>query len=181
MFTLIMTSLGLLLTLAGTILALDAFVDQFREHDKGPLIPAWARFRSWLRGSAPATGQLQAVGVAASFEAAGRISVRGPDVREDASVEEKLKLMLRRIETIESEAMQDREYVERRVEELKDVVSRARSDVDRRFNELDASLKAKVKSLAVGTVRQQILGLCMVGAGSLVAAVPTISQAIAAL
>jgi hypothetical protein len=92
-------------------------------------------------------------------------------------LDEQIRLLLRRVDRIEYEAKQDREL-------HKTVVQQLRSHIGAEINKLhraNQDLRNTTKSIAISTVRLQMIGLILVGLGTLLMAIPAIYALVNAL
>ncbi|MGW3966839.1 hypothetical protein ACWED2_43970 [Amycolatopsis sp. NPDC005003] len=177
MFKIVLTIVGLLLSIVGIGLAVGAYVSTNREHGTEPVWPAITRALGWARHSLRrvlrrnrdldvrvAAGAAMATGVA--IHAEGIVS-RGP-APVALSMEEKFRWIERRIELVEQEALQERS---RRGDDVR-ALRTAVGDTERQIREVENASRELARSVAIGTVRLQITSLLFVGAGTVALAVP---------
>lgn len=105
----------------------------------------------------------------------------GLPIPEDAPVEEQLRLLVRRITTIEEEVVEDRRRLDNDLRRVRDETSKVKADLNAEVQRVDRSVDTRIASLATSSVRLQIVGLLMVGVGSILTAAPTVLSAAAAV
>lgn len=175
------TVVGLAITVAGIVCAVVAYVQTLHEHDPGrPFWPWWTRKRRAVIGfvvrawrwlwNRPANQVVMAGAAFGGTAAMGTVTVvaTGPEVPPELRVEEQVRLLVARVEAAERQAEADRNRAN-------EAVQAVRSDVaaqGQRLDEADRRIDAKATSIAIGTARLQILGLVLVGFGTVLMAVP---------
>lgn len=134
---------------------------------------AWLRY---VRGQRTVTGKLSATAATAS-SAFGVLVVSGPEIDTDLPIEEQMRLLVHRVSSIENQASSDRK---RFAKDIEAVTAR----VDGHAAELraaDEGIRDLARSVAVSTVKLQLWGLLLVGAGTALMAAPTLGSLWAAV
>lgn len=163
---------GLSLNVVGTGLAGRAIVQDFHKYSEGqPLVPFVSRVRTWLaqlwRSSADAT--VHSVSASGSVKATGEVHltvIPAPD----APVSEQIRFLRDELDRVKATIAEQRGYFVKQIEQVGVSVERSRAETQ----DLATELRSKVRDVVSGTARVQLLGLTLVGVGSIVAAVPTI-------
>jgi hypothetical protein len=97
-------------------------------------------------------------------------TVSGPAIPADALVEEKIRLLIRRVELVEAHATADRTRHNEEIGQLRSDLSTQGSQL----RQADEVLRLMAKDIAAGTARLQIVGLILVGLGTAIMALPTL-------
>lgn len=177
--TAFLTVIGLAFVTAGIDCGYVAYRRTLADYGGGRVWP-WA-YRMRVQGLAAArrffrrrplvirdvSGAASLVGGAAGVV---RVIHSGLPIPADASVEEQIRLLIRRVEHVEAEAAEDRT-------QHSEVIGQLRHECSARESALrmaDEALNAKATAIAIGTVRLQIAGLTLVGFGTVVMALPTL-------
>jgi hypothetical protein len=165
----LLTAAGTVLSLVGIACAVVAYQGTWQEHGDGPLYP---RIASWLArarfrvrrifGRSPGVVVGVGAAVAAAASASGRMTVTGPAIPSDADLDRKVELLIRRVENIEREAADDRSHQAREVMALREEIDKTSSNAAQMAAEIDA----KAKFMVLGSIRLQLFGLGLVGAGT---------------
>ncbi|MFI5709806.1 hypothetical protein [Kribbella sp. NPDC051620] len=164
---------GLVLTVAGTLLAAMALIGDWRDHGGGePLIPMIARARAWFRrhvlGRKPevhsVSGQVTAHwGVTAS--ATGYVSPPS-----NAPVDVQMRFVRERLIALESRIGTERQELDQKIGRLQEDAQATNARSQKAIDELEV----KVRDVATGSVRLDLFGLVLVGVGSIVSALPAV-------
>lgn len=176
----LVTGVGLVLALAGVGCGVWAYIQTVKQHDTLPVWP-WAgrqieRVREWRAfkrdvrqgfGTAPIALAGSAIG---SGEAFGALTV----VRGNETVQERMDRLERRLEQAEKRAVEDRALAD----QAHARISQQLADQGHQLDEADEQLRQLAKSVAVSTARLQLVGLILVGLGTAVMALPTLSAAL---
>jgi hypothetical protein len=161
---------GLTLQIVGTLLAGDALLGDWRQHAQGrPLVPVVTRGVRWVRRRFGRSRPVTITGVTAmavALAGAGTLTatVAPP---EGALLEEHVAFLQSRMDELSKEIAAAR-ILARTIEQG------ARSDMDKAETELRgevAKLHETVVEVATGSVRQELLGLVLVGIGSILSAI----------
>jgi len=172
---------GLLLVLAGSLLAGQSLYRTWTQHGDGPLLPRvarglrsmrtrLARFLPFLRKSSTVhTGSGGArVSVVDTCTATGHVVIS-----EGATTDEKVELLVQQVEGLRNEIRSERKSRQAAV-----------SDTHTRIHELrkanessTANLKVLARDIAVGELRRQLAALLLVAFGTALLAVPTLFPA----
>lgn len=175
---LILTWLGLGLTVAGTICAGVALRRDHKQYGEGPLFPWLAAAWRWLRQQSfrlmpwlrrPVTVNLQPASVSISLGSAWATLV-GPEIPEDAPIEKQVALLVQRVNNIEKAARDDRARHNQDVRAVHDEMSK----LGERLDQADRDVERLAKDAAVGTVRLQLRGLLLIGFGTFLMAIPAV-------
>ncbi|MGZ4523683.1 MAG: hypothetical protein ACXVXP_06990 [Mycobacteriaceae bacterium] len=166
--------IGLLLNLAGTVLAGTALVDDWREHSGGrPLLPWLASARTWvvLRILRPKPKTIE---LGAHLNATVGITAMGGTIRTipsaDASTDLQVEYLRREVEALHARIGSE-------VGELRKSVADVKGSLDEAQREAAAATKSVeelARKIATGTVRKQMLGLLLIGVGSVVSVLPAV-------
>jgi hypothetical protein len=164
---------GLTLTLVGTVLAGRALWQDWRAHSGGaPLIPALGRMRSWFARRVlrrppvkHAVGFGAALGASASLSATGYVAPPS-----NAPVDVQMRFVRERLVALETRIGTERQEVDQRI----DRVQTAAQEADARSSAAITKVEAKVREVATGSVRMELVGLLLVGFGSIVATLPAV-------
>jgi hypothetical protein len=176
MLKIVLTALGLALSVIGICLAAGAYVSTHRQHGTEPLWPALNRFlakarylvRRVLGRNRDVTVHAgTAAGVATTTIQAEGVVSRGP-APVGLPLEEQLRWIERRIELVEMEAIQERSRRSSDVHALRTAIG----DTERHIREVEHAGRELARSVAIGTVRLQIASLLFVGAGTVALAIP---------
>lgn len=165
----LLTAAGAALSLVGIVCAVVAYRGTWREHADGPLYPRFATWMSRTRrrvrrmfGRPPVTVTGVATAVAGAVTMSARGTVTGPTIPPDADLNSKVELLIRRVENIEREAADDRNYQASEVVALREAIDKTSSNAA----QMAAEIEAKAKSMVLGSIRLQLFGLGLVGAGT---------------
>jgi len=165
----LLTAAGTALSLVGIACAVVAYRGTWQEHADGPLYPqiaAWlANIRLCVRrifGRSPRVVAVAGAAVAAVASASGRMTVTGPAIPSDADLDRKVELLIRRVENIEREAADDRGHHAREVAALRETIDKTSSNAA----QMAVGIEAKAKSMVLGSIRLQLFGLGLIGAGT---------------
>ncbi|HET6706898.1 hypothetical protein [Amycolatopsis sp.] len=176
MLKIVLTALGLTLSVVGICLAGGAYVATHREHGTEPLWPALNRFlaatrhlvRRVLRRNRNVTVHaVGAAGAAAAVLQAEGVVSRGP-APADLPLEDQLRWIERRIELVEIEATRERSRRSTDVHALRTAIG----DTERQIREVEQASRELARAVAIGTVKLQITSLLFVGAGTVALAIP---------
>ncbi len=156
--------MGVALQLLGTGLAAWALWKDWREHGGGrPLVPAIARGVAWARrklGPSPTTITGSGAAVAAVRVAGvGRVVV---PVADDAPVEDQLRFLRDRLGFL----LDDLDAVRGAVGEVERDLTEKVSEVAAESSKRTAALDERLARVATGSVRLELMGLVLVGVGS---------------
>ncbi len=176
----LVTFIGLLLALAGVGCGVWAYVDTVRKHDTLPVWPwadrqvrrvrAWQPFRRNIRAGSGTTGVALAGSAVAVVSGTGSLTV----IKADESLDERVARLELRLEQAEKQVMEYRTQGERAEARLLETVT----DQGQRLDAADEQLHKLTKSVAVSSARLQLIGLILVGLGTMLMAVPTIAAAL---
>lgn len=97
-------------------------------------------------------------------------TVSGPAIPADTPAEEKIRLLVRRVELVEAQATADRTRHNEQIGQLRSDLSAQGAQL----RQADEALRLMAKDIAAGTARLQIVGLILVGLGTAVMALPTL-------
>lgn len=177
MFKIVLTTLGLVLSVVGICLAAVAYASTNREHGTEPIWPALNRSVSSIRNLVrrllrrnrdvtvhDAVGAIRVSGGVVQGEG----TVSGGNAPADLSLEEQLRWIERRIERVEAAAAQEASRRSHDVHALRTEIG----DAERKIREVEHASRELARSIAVGTVRLQIASLLFVGAGTVALAIP---------
>ncbi|WP_326955755.1 hypothetical protein [Amycolatopsis sp. NBC_01286] len=177
MFKIVLTALGLVLSVIGICLAAGAYASTNQEHGTEPIWPALDRLlagsrhlvRRLLRRNRDVTVHdvVGAIRVPTGF-VQGEGTVTGGNAPTDLSLEEQLRWVERRIERVEMAAAHEASRRSTEVYALRAAIG----DTERRIRDVEQASRALARSVAVGTVRLQVTSLLFVGAGTVFLAVP---------
>ncbi|MEV5720856.1 hypothetical protein AB0L41_43915 [Amycolatopsis mediterranei] len=176
MLKILLTAGGLLFSVVGIYCAATAYFATYREHGAGPMWPAVERLltkaKHWARRLVGRTHDVTVhAGVAEARVGVGieatAVVTRGPAPAE-LPLDEQLRWIERRIELVELQAAQDREQHANESRALRASIEAA----ERLMREVDQAHRELTQSVAVGTVRRQIVGLALVGVGTFLLAIP---------
>lgn len=166
----LLTVAGTVLSLVGIACAVVAYQGTWQEHGDGPLYPRIASWRArvrfyvrWILGGPRNVVLGAGVATAAAASVSGRMTVTGPDIPSDADLDRKVELLIRRVENIEREAADDRSHQAREAMALREAIDKTSSNA----TQMAAEIEAKAKSMVLGSIRLQLFGLGLVGAGTL--------------
>ncbi len=90
------------------------------------------------------------------------MTVTGPAIPSDADLDRKVELLIRRVENIEREAADDRGHHAREVAALRETIDKTSSNAA----QMAVGIEAKAKSMVLGSIRLQLFGLGLIGAGT---------------
>jgi cysteine synthase len=175
----IVTGFGLLLALAGVGCGIAAYVASVRQHDTMPVWPWASRMITHARqrltfkrdvraGSGTATISLAGSAIG-SGEAFGTLSV----ARSNETVDERIGRLEARVQLVEERAGAEQARAEKAERLLEEQMNRQ----GRLMEEADEQLRELAKAVAIGSARLQLVGLILVGVGTMLMAVPTIAAA----
>lgn len=168
---------GLVFTVVGIVCSIAALVRDLREYGPRPTWPLAARFGGWLlrpfrrrRVGLRSTNQPATARVVGS----GSLTV-GPAVAgADATVEEQLALLTKRVEQVEERAEAERQ----RLTKIADALRGELYETNQRLGAATRRLEDLAHSVAVGTAKLQLWGILAVAVGTLLMAVPSLLAAI---
>lgn len=170
---------GLLLTLVGIGCGVCALRRTWLEHAEDSFLPDAALLRGHVRDLAgrifPRLRERKIVSGDVGLVSTSEIGVAGAltvavTPREGASADELIAHLLRRMERAERVADNDRAAAAAETAHVRaDLTS-----VARRVDEEALRLETLTKSVAVGTVQLQIVGLILIGAGTVLMSVPSL-------
>lgn len=170
----LLTVVGLLSVIAGTVCAVVALVAQYRSHAPNEEWPTARRIRRLARRllrrpppSIYAVGNV--TGPAATVSGTGVVSPP-TEIAAGAPVEEQLRVFARRLELVEQQITADRT---RQRKELKAVENNL-IDVRAAIKRTNDSFERRIKESAISTLELQVIGLVLVGFGSVLLAVPAL-------
>lgn len=183
MLALLTTIFGLLTTGAGIGCAWAAFSRSHAEHGDGPLWPAVHRGgqvvrQVWRRHVLRRRGRVVNLAGSASvgaFAASAWAVVTGPEIDPDLPLEEQVRLLVRRVRNIESQASSDRARFAKNLGDLTAQVGGQAAEL----RAADEGIRELARSIAVSTVKLQLWGLLLVGVGTVLMALPTLVGLIA--
>lgn len=165
----LLTVAGTVLSLVGIACAVVAYRGTWQEHGDGPLYPwiaAWpARIRLRVRrilGRSRDVVLGAGVAVAAVASASGRMTVTGPAIPPDTNLDSKVELLIRRVENIEREVADDRSHQAREVMALREAIDKTSLHAA----QMAAEIEARARSMVLDSIRLQLFGLGLVGAGT---------------
>jgi hypothetical protein len=159
--------------MVGTVLAGWALVGDWRDHGGGePLIPILARVWTWFSRHVlrrlpvvhTVSGQLNATGV---FTASATGYASPPS---NAPVDEQMRFVRERLLALESRIGTERQEVNQKIDRIQADGQAA----DARLHATMEELQTKVREVATGSVRLELLGLVLVGIGSIISTLPTV-------
>ncbi|SRR6266508_1234502 len=164
---------GLVLTMAGTLLAGLALWLDWRAHAGGePLIPVVAKTRRWLVWWAlrrPAVTH----SVGASLTAQWRVSTAASGYAappSNAPVDVQMRFVRERITALEETIASQRREVDQNIDHVQTQAHAAA--VESRV--AIAAVEAKIREVATGSVRMELVGLMLVGVGSIISTTPAV-------
>lgn len=165
----LLTAAGTVLSLVGIACAVAAYQGTWQEHGDGPLYP---QITSWLArvrfrvhrifGRSPGVVVGVGASVAAAASVSGRLTVTGPAIPPDADLDRKVELLIQRVEAIERQAVDDQGHQVREVVALREAIDKSSSDAAQMASETEA----KAKSMILDSIRLQLVGLGLVGTGT---------------
>ncbi|MGW7537548.1 hypothetical protein [Amycolatopsis sp. NPDC054798] len=177
MFKIVLTALGLVLSVVGICLAAVAYASTNREHGTEPIWPALNRsltiirslVRRLLRRNRDVTlhDAVGAIRVSGGI-AQGEGTVTGGNAPASLPLDEQLRWVERRIERVEMAAAQE---VSRRSSAVH-ALHTAIGETERKIRQVEHASRELARSVAVGTVRLQIASLLFVGGGTVALAIP---------
>ncbi|GAA1593299.1 hypothetical protein GCM10009789_54160 [Kribbella sancticallisti] len=164
---------GLLLTTIGTVLAAIALLQDWRDHAGGePLVPVLARLKRWFVRRVlrrPPGKHVVGAGVALSWGVAA--SAKGYAAPpSNAPVDVQMRFVRERLLALEARIGEERREIDQRI----DKVQTAAQEADARSQTAIAEVEAKVREVATGSVRMELVGLVLVGFGSIVSTLPAV-------
>lgn len=171
---------GLLLTLVGIGCGAVALRRTWTEHGSGSLLPdseiAVQRARALVGRVLPRLRKRQVVSADNALVLLGEIAVRGSLTlrvlpREGATADELIAHLLKRVERVEVIADEDRAAASADTSKVRAELT----SVSKRADEEALRLEALTKSVAVGTVRLQLVGLILIGFGTALMSVPSLT------
>lgn len=166
--------IGLVLTLVGTVLAGWALWQDWRAHSGGkPLIPALAKARVWfVRRVLRRAPQTRTVYGHGSLHAhAGVLSASGyASPPSNAPVDVQMRFVRERLLALDARIAKERHELGQRLDQVEAAAQKADADT----REAIADVEAKVREVATGSVRMELVGLVLVGLGSIVATAPAV-------
>ncbi|MBB6569463.1 hypothetical protein HPO96_10640 [Kribbella sandramycini] len=161
-----------MLTLVGTVLAAAALVGDWRAHRGGePLIPLSGRLWRWFKKRVllrkPSVHRVS-VGRATSWDvAAAATGYSAPP--SNAPVDVQMRFVRERLIALERRIGSERQEVDQKIARVQEATQAMNARSESSLNEL----RETVRDLATGSVRLELLGLILVGVGSVIAAVPS--------
>jgi len=164
---------GLILTTVGTVLAGWALWQDWRVHAGGePLIPVLAKARRWLvmrvLRRPPGTHVVgKAVSTSWDVHATATGYVAPPS---NAPVDVQMRFVRERIQALEATIAKQRQELDQRIDRVQSDSRKA----DAESRQAIADLTGTVRELATGSVRMELVGLVLVGVGSIVATAPAV-------
>lgn len=175
----VVTGIGLLLALAGVGCGVAAYIGSVRQYDTLPVWPWASTTIRLLRArltckrdvrTGSGTGTIVLAGSAiGSAEAFGDASV----IKSDETVDERMARLEARLQLIEERGGAEQARAEMAERLLEEQLTKQ----GRRLEDADEQLRALAKSVAVSSARLQLVGLILVGFGTMLMAVPTIFAA----
>lgn len=172
------TIVGLVFVIAGIWCGVDAYVATVREHDELPVWP-WAARKAERALALARSRRAQEPPPPprtiepASIPSGERFGTPTITQSPPPTLEERLeKLERRQLETDEQVAA-----TRARVKEMTADLRRELAEQGHRLDAADTQLESLAKSTAVSGARQQLLGLILVGVGTVVMALPTLAAA----
>jgi hypothetical protein len=165
------TIIRLLLNVAGASLAGWALIQDYRKHARQPLLP-WVAVKEWflanvLRqtrsvtvhgGAAHAT--IRIVGTASGIVTPAA----------DAPMDSQITYLRDQVMTLHSMIVVQRREISTEINEVDQAVREARQDARDAVN----NVEEMARDVATGTVKIQLLGLLLIGTGSIIAALPVV-------
>lgn len=91
-----------------------------------------------------------------------RGTVSGPAIPSDASLDRKVELLIQRVKNMEREAANDRSYQARELAALREAIDKTASNA----SQMAAEIETKTKSMVLDSIRLQLFGLGLIGAGT---------------
>lgn len=162
--TRVLNLLGFLLNVAGAAVVSASFVTTWRTYGRGPLVPQLARAIASLRSifgrarEVHLTGTV-AMGAVVSMRAHGVVRQGFPD---ELSVEEKLARLIHGYKALGDEIEANR----REAESADQAISDRLAKLDDKWTQDHTKLEAMARDIAIGDVRQQLVGLLLVVLGT---------------
>jgi hypothetical protein len=169
-----LTLVGTLLSLGGVLCAAVAFVKTWQEHGEEPLYPQIARrmrtLRGWVRRvllrQQPQVVAVTGIGTL-GMTGSARGVVSAPPIPDDAELAEKVALLVRHVRHLQAQAETDRQRHDDEVRAIRATLD----TVSGRFHDATLAVESKVKSMVLDTIRLQLVGLFLVGVGTILLAV----------
>jgi hypothetical protein len=167
---------GLLLTMIGTVLAAAALLQDWRDHAGGePLVPVLARARQRLARSVRSllgkTPSAHVVGAHAALQANATMTASGYVAPpSNAPVDVQMRFVRERLLALEARIAKERGELNQKI----DQVQQDGQAAEARSRNAIADVEAKVREVATGSVRMELVGLVLVGIGSIAGALPTV-------
>jgi hypothetical protein len=169
---------GLSLVVIGSILAGHSLYRTWTKHGVGPLWPfiinTWNQVRGFLARYIPFLREhitLECHDGVVSMSSVGSVNLRGRvGIRGDAGIEEKVNFLMRQIDILQNELIEDSKKFAAEIGVLREEIREAR----RLSKEQETSLRELSRLIAVGEVRQQLLALFLISIGTILLAVPTL-------
>lgn len=160
------TGVGFALNLAGTALAASALVSGWQEHGRGRPIPVVTAVGVWVRTKVlrrHRETQLLHVSTTRSIRsgAAGKSHI---EPAADAPTERQITYLRESVQELREQLSVQRREQRQEAATLASNIATGRSELDTRIS----TLGDRVTDLAVGTTWRQLLGLFLIGVGSLV-------------
>lgn len=186
----VLTIFGLLFSLAGIGCGVSAFLRTLAEHDPKPVWP-WAsrqvargrsavvRITRWIRpGKSNVVHAKAGAGAAfarATTRAAGYRS--GIQIPPDLPIKEQILLLVERIADAEEVIRRESDHLRGELRDVRakvDAHTKRLARADEELARADEDIKQLALALSLGTVRRQIVGLILVGIGTVFMAVPAL-------
>lgn len=176
----LLTVIGLISTLAGILLAVCAYARTWRDFKQVPMFHEVVdmmrqvrrlvqRIQFWKKPKA-VTAHVSANLSCLRAHLKGRVIMPPPTVPEDASVEDAIMLLAVGIDHLAANAIGDRDENRESVRQLETKLM----EVTEKLRDADTQHRETAVTLATSTVRLQVLGLGLVGIGSVLLSLPTL-------
>lgn len=164
--------IGLLFNVAGTSLAGWALWQDYSQHADRPLLPWAASARAWFRLNVlrrkPRTISVTTSGTASwnvATSASGSVSLAA-----DAPIDRQIAYLREQVESLHDRIGEQRREFSDDISRVNQALSQARTEA----HEAVTRVEKMAKGIATGTVKIQIIGLMLVGFGSVIAALPVV-------
>lgn len=166
---------GLLLNITGTLLAGRALQLDWQAHGQGrPLLPWLVQSLGWVRVHVlRRRGTIHAVlGSIASVSSVGEVSVwMTPAVpAETDPVDAQIAYLRRAVDALREQVAAHRNETNAMVDRVAQSVAEARKDAQTAVSRVEEM----ARDIAVGTVKLQMLGLFLIGSGTIIGALPAL-------
>lgn len=177
----ILTLAGTALSLAGVACGVVAIYGTHRKFGDGPLLPdAYRRVRRWWatirrvllrRQPQTITGTVHVTSPGPIFSGRGRVT--WPPISDEADLDQRVTLLIRRFEHLEREIETDR----RSSNEALAAIRSEMKELDSRLGTETSTIEARTKDMFLGTVRLQLLGLFLVLTGTILLSAGSLVEA----